>query len=65
MFLLCGMLTVVTLEEEFEDTNVVIRIRISKKNRQHNDQKEKYKRKEMFLWRQHLYWIIFLFSCIF
>ena len=31
------------LEEEFEDTKGVIRIRISKKNRQHNGQKEKYK----------------------
>jgi len=30
--------------EEFEDTNEVIRIRISKKNRQHNGQKKKYKR---------------------
>ena len=30
--------------EEFEDTKGVIRIRISKKNRQHNDQKKKYKR---------------------
>jgi hypothetical protein len=30
--------------EEFEDTKGVIRIHISKKNRQHNDQKEKYKR---------------------
>jgi len=30
--------------EEFEDTNGVIRIRISKKNRQHNDQKKKHKR---------------------
>jgi len=28
--------------EEFEDTKGVIRIRISKKNRQHNDQKKKY-----------------------
>jgi peptidyl-tRNA hydrolase len=27
--------------EEFEDTNGVIRIRKSKKNRQHNGQKEK------------------------
>ena len=27
--------------EEFEDTKGVIRIRISKKNRQHNGQKEK------------------------
>jgi hypothetical protein len=30
--------------EEFEDTKGVIRIRISKKNRQHNGQKKKYKR---------------------
>jgi hypothetical protein len=28
-------------KEEFEDTKEVIRIRISKKNRQHNGQKEK------------------------
>jgi len=27
------------VQEEFEDTKGVIRIRISKKNRQHNDQK--------------------------
>jgi hypothetical protein len=31
-------------EEEFEDTKGVIRIRISKKNRQHNGQMKKYKR---------------------
>jgi len=30
-------------EEEFEDTKGAIRIRISKKNRQHNGQKKKYK----------------------
>jgi len=30
---------------EFEDTKVVIRIRISKKNRQHNGQKVKYKQR--------------------
>jgi hypothetical protein len=30
-------------QEEFEDTKGVIRIRISKKNRQHNGQKKKYK----------------------
>ena len=29
--------------EEFEDTKRVIRIRKSKKNRQHNGQKKKYK----------------------
>ena len=32
------------LKEEFDDTKGVIRIRISKKNRQHNGQKKKYKR---------------------
>jgi len=32
------------LKEEFEDTKGVIKIRISKKNRQHNGQKKKYKR---------------------
>jgi len=32
-------------EEEFEDTKRAIRNRISKKNRQHNGQKKKYKRK--------------------
>ena len=31
-------------QEEIEDTKGVIRIRISKKNRQHNGQKKKYKR---------------------
>ena len=29
------------LKEEFEDTNGIIRIRISKKNRQHNGQKKR------------------------
>ena len=29
------------MQEEFEDAKGVIRIRISEKNRQHNDQKEK------------------------
>jgi hypothetical protein len=32
------------LSEEFEDTKGAIRICISKKNRQHNGQKKKYKR---------------------
>ena len=32
------------MQEEFEDTKGAIRIRISKKNRQHNGQKKKYKR---------------------
>jgi hypothetical protein len=31
-------------KEEFKDTKGVIRIRISKKNRQHNGNKKKYKR---------------------
>jgi len=31
------------VQEEFEDTKWGIRIRISKKNRQHNGQKKKYK----------------------
>ena len=31
-------------KEEFEDTKGAISIRISKKNRQHNGQKKKYKR---------------------
>ena len=31
--------------EEFEDTKEVIRIRISKKDRQHNGQKKKYKQR--------------------
>ena len=31
------------LKEVFEDTKGAIRIRISKKNRQHNGQKKKYK----------------------
>jgi hypothetical protein len=31
-------------EEEFEDTKGIIGIHISKKNRQHNGQKKKYKR---------------------
>ena len=33
-----------TLLEEFEDTKGAMTIRISKKNRQHNGQKKKYKR---------------------
>jgi len=37
------------LKEEFEDTKGVIRICTSKKNRQHNGQKEKYKRTNNYL----------------
>jgi hypothetical protein len=33
-----------SIKEEFEDAKGAIRIRISKKNRQHNGQKKKYKR---------------------
>ena len=41
-------------QEEFEDTKEVIRIRISKKNRQHNDQKKKYKRTNNDLQNIHI-----------
>jgi hypothetical protein len=34
----------VDLKEHFEDTKEAIRFRITKKNRQHNGQKKKYKR---------------------
>jgi hypothetical protein len=33
----------ILLQEDFEDTKGVIRIRILEKNRQHNGQKKKYK----------------------
>jgi hypothetical protein len=39
---------------EFEDTKGVIRIRISKMNRQHNDQKKKYKRTNSELQKIHI-----------
>ena len=42
------------LEEELEDTKGVIRIRISKKNRQHNGQKKKYKRTHNDLQNIHI-----------
>jgi hypothetical protein len=35
--------------EEFEDTKEVIRIRISKKNRQHNGRKKRYKRTKVLI----------------
>jgi hypothetical protein len=41
-------------EEEFEDTKGVIRICISKRNRQHNDQKKKYKRTNNDLQNIHI-----------
>ena len=41
-------------EEEFEDTKGVIRICILKKNRQHNGQKKKYKRRNNDLQNIHI-----------
>ena len=44
MVTLCNVeINVFDVQEEFEDTKGVIRIRITKKNRQHNGQKKKYK----------------------
>jgi len=40
--------------EEFEDTKGVIIIRTSKNNRQHNDQKKKYKRTNNDLQNIHI-----------
>jgi hypothetical protein len=42
------------VQEEFEDTNGVIRIRILKKNRQHNGQKKKDKRTNNDLQNIHM-----------
>ena len=42
-------------QEEFEDTKGAIRIRISKKNRQHNGQKKKYKRTSLQRSTKHPY----------
>jgi hypothetical protein len=44
----------ITLQEEFEDTKGVIRIRKSKKNRQHNGQKIKDKRTNNDLQNIHI-----------
>ena len=41
-------------KEEFEDTKVAIRIRISEKNRQHNGQKLKYKKTNNDLQNIHI-----------
>jgi hypothetical protein len=41
---ICFKYTFDRVKEEFEDTKLVIRIHISKKNTQHNGQKKKYKR---------------------
>jgi hypothetical protein len=44
MVTLCNVeINVFDVQEEFEDTKGVIRIRITKKNRQHNGQKKKCK----------------------
>ena len=43
-----------TLLEEFEDTKGVIRFRMSKKNKQHNGQKKKYKRTNNDLQNIHI-----------
>jgi hypothetical protein len=43
------------LKEEFEDIKGVIRICISKKNRQHNGQKKKYKRTNNNQQKEFLY----------
>jgi len=42
------------VKKEFEDTKGVIRILISKKNRQHNGQKKKYKRANNELQNMHI-----------
>ena len=42
------------IKEEFEDTKGVIRIQTSKKDRQHNGQKKKYKRKNNDLQNIHI-----------
>jgi hypothetical protein len=43
-----------TFEEEYEDTKGIIRIRKSKKDRQHNGQKKKYKRTNNDLQNIHI-----------
>jgi hypothetical protein len=58
----CKSLTnLITVIEEFEDTKGAIIIRISKKNRQHNGQKKKYK----MINNNHIYIIrhIFIYWC--
>jgi cell fate (sporulation/competence/biofilm development) regulator YlbF (YheA/YmcA/DUF963 family) len=46
--------TMFSVKEEFEDFKGVIRIRKSKKNRQHNGQKKKYKRTNNDLQNIHI-----------
>jgi hypothetical protein len=47
-------LLIIQKKEEFEDTKGAIRIRITKKNRQHNGQKKKYKRTNNDLQNIHI-----------
>ena len=55
LFRQCGIfLLFILFEEEFEDTKGAIRIRISKKNRQHSGQKKKYKRTNNDLQNIHI-----------
>ena len=50
--LVCGVKR--HFQEEFEDTKGLIRNRTSKQNRQHNDQKKKYKRTNNDLQNKHI-----------
>jgi hypothetical protein len=44
----------IPVQEEFEDTKGIIKIRMSMKNRQHNGQKKKYKRTNNDLQSMHI-----------
>ena len=50
----CMLISDWSVQEELEETKGVIRIRISKKNRQHNGQKKKYKRTNNDLQNIHI-----------
>ena len=54
MFVIAVVLYVYVCTKEFEDTKGVIRICKSKKNRQHNGQKKKYKRTNNDLQNIHI-----------
>jgi len=54
LFVNLGELLKVLWQEEVEDTKGVIIIRISKKKRQHNGQKKKYKRTNNDLQNMHI-----------
>jgi hypothetical protein len=49
-----GYIKIDMKQEEFENTKGTIRIRLSKKNRQHNGQKKKYKRTNNDLQNIHI-----------